>query len=122
MKYQNFSDDNAANRKFYLTGFAANRKFYLRAYASNRKFYKTRSTFKRKFSFCLKKEKRRKPKQETVGAIVATHPPASCPPLRQKASSQGIPRFWEDARMRRFYAPLAQFYAQSVFRHGQALK
>ena len=51
MKYQNFNDDNAANRKFCLTGFAANRKFYLRAYASNRKFYKTRSAFKRKFSF-----------------------------------------------------------------------
>ena len=74
MKYQNFNDDNAANRKFYLAGFAAdckfyldgfaaNRKFYLRAYAADRKFYKTRSAFKRKFSFCLKKEKRRKPKQ-----------------------------------------------------------
>ena len=63
MKFQNFNDGNAANRKFYLTGFAANRKLYLRAYASNRKFYKTRSAFKRKFSFCLKKEKRRKPKQ-----------------------------------------------------------
>ena len=63
MKYQNFNDDNAANRKFYLTGFAANRKFYLRVYAANRKFYKTRSAFKRKFSFRLKKEKRRKPKQ-----------------------------------------------------------
>jgi hypothetical protein len=46
MKYQNFNDDNAANRKFYLTGFAANRKFYLRFYASDRKFYKTRSAFK----------------------------------------------------------------------------
>ena len=63
MKYQNFSDDNAADRKFYLDGFAANRKFYLRVYASDRKFYKTRSAFKRKFSFCLKEEKRRKPKQ-----------------------------------------------------------
>ena len=74
MKYQNFNDDNAANRKFYLACFAANRKFYLRVYAANRKFYlrlyaadrkfyKTRSAFKRKFSFCLKKEKRRKPKQ-----------------------------------------------------------
>ena len=52
MKYQNFNDDNAANRKFYL-----------RVYAANRKFYKTRSAFKRKFSFCLKEEKRRKPKQ-----------------------------------------------------------
>ena len=109
MKYQNFNDDNAANRKFYLAGFAANRKFYLtgyaanrkfylagfaanrkfylRVYAANRKFYKTRSAFKRKFSFCLKEEKRRKPKQpspwETVGAIVATHPPASCPPSGQ---------------------------------------
>ena len=40
-----------------------------------------------KESFCLKKEKRRKPKQpspwETVGAIVATHPPAPCPPSGQ---------------------------------------
>ena len=42
MKYQNFNDDNAANRKFYLTGFAANRKFYLRVYAANRKFWRTR--------------------------------------------------------------------------------
>ena len=50
MKYQNFNDDNAANRKVYLTGFAANRKFYLRVYAANRKFYKTRSAFKRKFT------------------------------------------------------------------------
>ena len=63
MKYQNFNDDNASDRKFYLDGFAANRKFYLRVCASDRKFYKTRSAFKRKFSFCLKKEKRRKPKQ-----------------------------------------------------------
>lgn len=63
MKYQNFNDDNAANRKFYLACFAANRKFYLRVYAANRKFYKTRSAFKRKFSFCLKEKKRRKPKQ-----------------------------------------------------------
>ena len=120
MKYQNFNDDNAANRKFYLTGFAANRKFYLtifaanrkfyladfaanrkfylrvyasnrkfylRVYAANRKFYKTRSAFKRKFSFCLKEKKRRKPKHpspwETVGVIVATHHPASCPPSGQ---------------------------------------
>jgi hypothetical protein len=98
MKYQNFNDDNAANRKINPTGFAANRKFYLRVYvvnrkfylrvcASDRKFYKTRSAFKRKFSFCLKEEKRRKPKQpspwETVGAIVATHPPAPCPPSGQ---------------------------------------
>ena len=94
MKYQNFNDDNAADRKFYLDGFAAdrkfyldsfaaNRKFYLRVCASDRKFYKTRSAFKRKFSFCLKKKKRRKPKQETVGAIVATHPSASCPPSGQ---------------------------------------
>lgn len=29
MKYQNFNDDNASDRKFYLDGFAANRKFYL---------------------------------------------------------------------------------------------
>ena len=36
--------------------------------------------------------------------------------LQAKASSQGIPnRFWEDARMRRFYAPLAQFYPQAIF-------
>lgn len=62
MKFQNFNDDNAANRKFYLDGFAANRKFYLRVFASDRKFYKIRSAFKSKFSFCLKKEKRRKPK------------------------------------------------------------
>lgn len=47
MKYQNFNDDNAANRKFYLAGFAANRKFYLRFYAADRKFYKTRSAFKK---------------------------------------------------------------------------
>ena len=26
MKYQNFNDDNAANRKFYLRVYAANRK------------------------------------------------------------------------------------------------
>ena len=59
----------------------------MRFYASDRKFYKTRSAFKRKFSFCLKEEKRRKPKQpspwETVGAIVATHPPVPCPPSGQ---------------------------------------
>ena len=104
MKYQNFNDDNAADRKFYLDGFAAdrkfyldsfaaNRKFYLRVCASDRKFYKTRSAFKRKFSFCLKKEKRRKPKQETVGAIVATHPPASCPPFGRKLQVKAFPAF-----------------------------
>lgn len=74
MKHQSFNDDNASDRKFYLAGFAANRKFYLRAYAANRKFYlrvyaanrifyKTKSAFKRKFRFCLKKEKKRMPKQ-----------------------------------------------------------
>ena len=47
MKYQNFNDDNAANREFYIAGFAANRKFYLRFYAADRKFYKTRSAFQK---------------------------------------------------------------------------